>query len=252
MVIRSSIERPRMASPVYSNTWPVPPPTPMREMRLRMMSLAVTPGSELAVDAHLVRARRSLEQRLGGQHHLDLGRADAERQRPERAVGRGVGVAAHDGHARLRQAQLGADDVDDALVIRAPGVDRDAELGAVALELRRPGTPPAGRGWAGCSGVVGVEWSAVATVRSGWRTVRPRLRRPWNAWGLVTSWTRWRSMPMTLGAPASSNTTWSSQIFWTSVRGAAAEVAGRVRVGHRDLAGARGGDGCSRRRRADA
>ena len=44
MVIRSSIDRPRMASPVYSNTWPVPPPTPMREMRLRMMSLAVTPG----------------------------------------------------------------------------------------------------------------------------------------------------------------------------------------------------------------
>ena len=170
MVIRSSIERPRMASPVYSNTWPVPPPTPMREMRLRMMSLAVTPGPELAVDAHLVGARRSLEQRLGGQHHLDLGRADAERERPERAVGRGVRVAAHDGHARLRQAQLGADDMDDALVVRAAGVDRDAELGAVALQLVRSGRRPAGRGWAGCRGVVGVEWSAVATVRSGWRT----------------------------------------------------------------------------------
>ena len=45
MVMRCSIESARMASPVYSKTWPVPPPTPMRLMRLRMMSLAVTPGA---------------------------------------------------------------------------------------------------------------------------------------------------------------------------------------------------------------
>ena len=32
--------------------------------------------------------------------------------------------------------------------------------------------------------------SIVATVRSGWRTFRPRARSPANAWGLVTSWTR--------------------------------------------------------------
>ena len=50
---------------------------------------------------------------------------------------------------------------------------------------------------------VGVEWSAVATVRSGWRTVRPRRRSPSKACGLVTSWTRCRSMPMTVGAPGS-------------------------------------------------
>ena len=54
IVIRSSIDSARMASPLYSNTWPVPPPTPIREMRLRMMSLAVTPGREAAVDADLV------------------------------------------------------------------------------------------------------------------------------------------------------------------------------------------------------
>ena len=47
----------------------------------------------------------------------------------------------------------------------------------------------------------------------------PRRRRPVNACGLVTSWTRWRSIASTLGAPVPSATTWSSQIFSTSVRG---------------------------------
>ena len=34
---------------------------------------------------------------------------------------------------------------------------------------------------------VGIEWSAVATVWPGFRTFRPRSRRPVNACGLVTS-----------------------------------------------------------------
>ncbi len=92
-------------------------------------------GPQPAVDADLVGLRAALQERLRRQHHLDLAGADAERQRAERAVGGGVRVAADDGHARLRQAQLRADDVDDALVRRADGVDRDAELGAVALQL---------------------------------------------------------------------------------------------------------------------
>ena len=41
---------------------------------------------------------------------------------------------------------------------------------------------------------VGTLWSAVASVRSGLRTLRPASRRPSNACGLVTSWTRCRSM----------------------------------------------------------
>ncbi len=46
---------------------------------------------------------------------LDLGGADAMRQRAERAVGGGVAVAADDGGAGQRKALLGADDVHDAL-----------------------------------------------------------------------------------------------------------------------------------------
>ena len=99
------------------------------------MSLAVTPGREAAVDADLVGPRRPLEQGLGGQHHLDLARADAEGERPERAMGGGVRVAADDGHARLREAELRSDDVDDALAVRAERVERDAELRAVGGQL---------------------------------------------------------------------------------------------------------------------
>jgi len=40
---------------------------------------------------------------------------------------------------------------------------------------------------------VGTEWSAVARVRSGRRTLRPRAARPAKACGEVTSWTRCRS-----------------------------------------------------------
>jgi hypothetical protein len=46
---------------------------------------------------------------------LDLGRADAMRQRAEGAMRRGVAVAADDGHAGQGPALFGADDVHDAL-----------------------------------------------------------------------------------------------------------------------------------------
>ncbi len=100
-----------------------------------MMSLEVTPGGQPAVHADLVGAQLTLQQGLGGQHHLHLAGADAEGQRAEGAVGGGVGVAADDGHAGLRQAQLRADDVDDALAVRPERVERDAELLAVGLQL---------------------------------------------------------------------------------------------------------------------
>ena len=59
-----------------------------------------------AVDGDAHGARFSLEQRLGRQHMADLAGADAEGERAEGAVGRGVAVAADHGHARLGQPQL--------------------------------------------------------------------------------------------------------------------------------------------------
>ena len=97
--------------------------------------LGADAGREVAVDADLVGLRGALEQALRREDHLDFARADAERQRAERAVGRRVRVAADDRHAGLGQPQLRPDDVDDALVGRAQAVERHAEVAAVLVEL---------------------------------------------------------------------------------------------------------------------
>ena len=62
---------------------------------------------------------------------LDLGGADAVRQRAERAVGGGMAVAADDGGAGQRKALLGADDVHDALALVELVVIFDAEFAGV-------------------------------------------------------------------------------------------------------------------------
>ena len=64
---------------------------------------------------------------------------------------------------------------------------------------------------------VGTLWSSVAIVRSGRRTVRPFSRNPSNACGLVTSWTRWRSMYSRSGSSGAECTRWRSQTFSGSV-----------------------------------
>ena len=69
----------------------------------------------------------------------------------------------------------------------------DAELAAVVLELRELRRRLVVDDRQRRSGMVGMEWSIVATVRSGRRTLRPRARSPVKACGEVTSWTRCRS-----------------------------------------------------------
>ena len=124
----------RIVSPVYSMTWPLPPAVVILPMIASTMSLAEQPKPKRAGDVDLHVLRRVLQQRLGGHHMLHLGRADAERQRAHRAMGRGVAVAADDRRAGQGQAQFRPDDVDDAL----PHIqDRDvghAELDDVLLQ----------------------------------------------------------------------------------------------------------------------
>ena len=86
---------------------------------------------QAAVDRDGHRLRAGLGQGLGGQDVLDLGGADAEGDRAEGAVRGGVRVAAHNRHAGLRQAELRADDVHDALLDVAERVQAHAEVGAV-------------------------------------------------------------------------------------------------------------------------
>ena len=97
-----------------------------------MTSLALTPGGSTPSTLTAMVLNGLQRQRLGGEHVLDLRGADAHGDRAERAVRGGVTVAAHDGHARLGQAELRPDDVHDALFDVAHRVQPDAELLAVA------------------------------------------------------------------------------------------------------------------------
>ena len=79
-------------------------------------------------------AGQAVDQRLRGEHVLDLAGADPEREGAERAVRGGVAVAAHDRQPGLGQAELGTDDVHDAPPRVAHPVQLDTELGAVPGE----------------------------------------------------------------------------------------------------------------------
>ena len=175
-------------------TWPVPPAVPISPMIGEDDVLGADAGRQRAVDGDAHVLRLLLDQRLGGEHMLDLRGADAVGERAEGAVRRGVAVAADDGHAGQGEALLGADDVDDALALVALVEILDAEIAGVLgqrLDLRwrlSGSSMPCERS------VVGTLWSTTASVFSGARTLRPARRRPSKACGLVTSWTRWRSI----------------------------------------------------------
>ncbi len=112
-------------------TWPVPPAVPIVPMIERMMSLAETPSGSVAIDPDPHVPGLGLDQRLGREHVLDLGRADAVRERAERAMRRSVAVAADDGRSRQGKALLGPDDVDHALAGVELVVVFDAKLARV-------------------------------------------------------------------------------------------------------------------------
>ena len=84
--------------------------------------LRVDARRQPAVDVDAPDLQRIERQALRREHVAHLRGADAERDGAERAVRRRVAVAARDRHARLRETELRADHVDDALVrgCRAP------------------------------------------------------------------------------------------------------------------------------------
>ena len=119
------------------------------------MSLAVTFGGSLPSTDRAHVLRLDLHQRLRREHVLDLGGADAVGQRAERAVRRGVAVAANERHARQREALLGADDVADALADVELVVIFEAEQLGVLRQIRDLRRRFPDRDWAGCG-----RWSA--------------------------------------------------------------------------------------------
>src|SRR5699024_6028917 len=78
-------------------------------------------------------------QGLRGEDVLDLARTNAKCESAEGTVRRGVAVATDDRHARLGQALLGADDVDNPLPRRAHRMELDPELGAILRQLAHLG-----------------------------------------------------------------------------------------------------------------
>ena len=95
------------------------------------------PGGQRTIHRDAPHLERVDRQTLRRQHVPHLRRADTDRHRAKRAVGRGVAVAARDRHPRLRQPQLRPDDVHDALPVAVEIPQRDAELRAVPLERRQ-------------------------------------------------------------------------------------------------------------------
>ena len=82
--------------------------------------LARDAGLQPPVHRHPHGLGLALQQALGGQHMADLGRADAERQRPEGPMGGRMAVAADHGHPWLSQAQFRSHDMDHAPVVGVP------------------------------------------------------------------------------------------------------------------------------------
>src|SRR5204863_4554369 len=75
-----------------------------------------------------------LHEALRGENVFDFAGADAERQRPESAVSGSVAIAADNGVAGLRDTELGANDVNDALVLAVHVEQADAAFAAIFLE----------------------------------------------------------------------------------------------------------------------
>src|SRR5262249_60423031 len=82
--------------------------------------LGVDAGTQPAVHLDAAHAELVHRQALARQHVTDLRRADAEGDGAERAVRRGVRIAAADRHAWLRQPALGADHLHAALLPPPP------------------------------------------------------------------------------------------------------------------------------------
>ncbi len=106
-----------MASPEYSTTWPVPPAIPIFADDGEDDVFGGDAFGALPVDDDVHRLRFVLGKALRREHMLDFAGANPKRQGSERAVRRGVAVAADNGLTGLRNAEFRPDDMHDALIL---------------------------------------------------------------------------------------------------------------------------------------
>src|SRR5665213_3506490 len=93
-------------------------------------------AAQCALDVERKGLRPPLQQALGREHVSDFGRTDAEGEGAEGPVRTGVAVAADQSLAGLREPELRTNDVNDAALAASEAEQLDAELSAVALQLR--------------------------------------------------------------------------------------------------------------------
>ena len=90
-----------------------------------------------ALDPHLHGLRLLQKQRLRRQHMLHLAGANAEGQRPQPAMARGVAIPTNNRRAGQRKPLLGPDDMDNPLLDIGIADQPDAKLGRIAGQRRQ-------------------------------------------------------------------------------------------------------------------
>ncbi|CAB4574995.1 unannotated protein [freshwater metagenome] len=209
-----------MAEPRYSMTWPIPPPVPMRPMMASTMSLAVTPAGRVPFTSTLIHFGR-----LCGRVWVAMTCSTSLVPMPKASAPKAPWVAVWlSPHTMVMPGRVRPCSGPMTWTIPCNGSPMENSFTPNSLALSRITSTwraEIGSAMGRWMSAVGTLWSSVATVRSGRRILRPLMRKPSKACGLVTSWTRCRSMYSRSGSPAAEWTTCMSQTFWGSVVGLA-------------------------------
>ncbi len=195
IVMRPSMESASIAGPANSTTWPAAPSVPIWPIAPRTMSLAVTPkGSSpvkvMRIDLGL-RCPSVWVASTCSTSDVPMPKASAPKA-PWVAVCESPQTIVMPGWVTPSSGPITCTMPWWAEPSEKTGTPNSAQFrSSVSTCVRESASR-----MRAATGVpsVGTLWSAVASVRSGRRTLRPARRSPSKACGLVTSWTRCRSM----------------------------------------------------------
>jgi hypothetical protein len=194
-VIRASIDSARIALPRYSSAWPVAPAVPIFAIRARIRSLAVTPSrsrpANSAAKAFGRRCSRHCVAITWPTSLVPMPKASAPNA-PWVLVWLSPQTIVKPGCVSPSSGPITCTIPCRASPTGKRGTPNSRQLAASALTCSAAAPSAAARRPSGPSRV-GIAWSIVATVRSGWRTRSERARSSEKACGEVTSCTRCRS-----------------------------------------------------------
>ena len=216
MVMRCSIVSAWIAEPRYSNTYPVPPATPICAISARIISLEDTPW----LRTPSTRTSQVLG-RFCSRHWLARTCSTSEVPMPNARAPKApcvdVWLSPHTmvmpGWVSPSSGPITCTMPRFLLCVPYSEMPNSRALSSICWICLAACRSRIGRE----GSRVGTLWSIVATVLAGWRTFRPRCLKPVKACGLVTSWTRCRSIYKTAGLPGFCATTCASHTFSNKV-----------------------------------